>query len=170
MPVLDAICLDSPEALLLDGANGVCGEARAGAGRAEWLHVGATLVAAVAIAAWLSSRRVPSAIRAPGIVLVALVAAFPGIWALIALRADRPSALRDTARDTIVLHDRMRTFAVDHGCAEARWASCDACMPAARLALAGLQCDAPATIVLGEGALDAHCEERGRSLVCGRAR
>ncbi|AKF04679.1 hypothetical protein [Sandaracinus amylolyticus] len=170
MHELDETCLDTPAALLLDGANGACGEARLGAGTGHVAHVALVLVVAIGIAAWLVTRRVSSAARRAGVVAIALIGAMPGAYALLALRGDRPTSVRDTARASTALHDRMRAFALRHGCAHVEDDACDECLPAVRLALAGLRCDAPATIVLRAGALDARCEEQGDRLVCGPSR
>jgi hypothetical protein len=143
----------------------VCRDARLG-DRAGALPAAIVLVLLSALAfTWLRRGRA----RALGVLVVASVAALPGAHAVLALRADRPAAIEGTARASIRLHDEIRAFALRHGCAEVVVDRCPVCMPPARLALAGLRCDAPAAIELGPGALSGACHEHEDRLVCGGA-
>jgi hypothetical protein len=166
----DPRCLVTPESLLVDGANGVCRDARLGARDGIVLHAAGLVLGVVVVAAWLVSGRIAARVRVGVIVVVAIASALPGAHALLALRADRPAAVVATAAATQELHDRVRAFARRRGCARTTLDRCASCAPVVRLALAGLRCDAPASIELHEDALGGECRERGRTLVCGGAR
>lgn len=166
----DGDCLATGEALLVDGANGVCRDLRLDAPSGHVGHLAALVLAALIVAGWLSASRVATRARRAVVVAIGVLAAIPGAHALLVLRADRPTERAETARASTALHDRIRDFAQRNGCARVEIEGCPECMPAARLALAGLRCDAPVRVELREGALDARCDERAGTLVCGRAR
>lgn len=160
----DPRCVVTAEALVLDGTNGVCRDARLGSrGEIPW-RAGALALGVLLLALLLISR----AARARAVITALSVAlAIPGLLAMATVRADRPTELAHTAAEVRALHDAIRGFAERHGCARVALDRCAACEPIARLALAGLTCDAPATIELHEGALGRGCLERGGALVCG---
>lgn len=163
----DPRCLVTAETLRLDGANGVCRDARLGARDATAQRAGALVLVVALAAAWLFARRPSPRSRALVLAFAAVLAAAPGFHAILAVRADRPAALAETARASTRLHDVVRGFASRHRCARIDVDHCPDCMPAVRLALAGLRCDAPASIELHEGAFAGACVERGRTLFCG---
>jgi hypothetical protein len=170
-PVDAADCNENAEALFIDGANGVCRDVRleAGRGRSEGVELALGFVVAVAVlAAWF--RRAAPRVRALVVVAAASLAAMPGMWALGTRRADRPTAVRDTAAVPRALHDALRAHAEAWGCAEITVHGCPSCEPVGRLALAGLRCDDPAAIELHPGAFDGVCEASGAVLRCGAAR
>lgn len=166
----DPRCLVTPESLLVDGANGVCRDARLGARDGAMLRAGGLVLAAALIAAWLVARRPGVRGRIALIVALAIGAALPGAHALLAQRADRPTEIAATAAATTRLHDEVRAFARRNGCARTTLDRCAACAPVVRLALAGLRCDRPASIELHADALARPCAARGRTLACGGAR
>jgi hypothetical protein len=76
--------LVTPETVLIDGPNGITGAARAGFPDATWT-VGLGVVVLLLVAG-LMRTRAPRLVVALGMVL----AAAPGLWTLMALRADAP--------------------------------------------------------------------------------
>lgn len=83
-PPADSFALARAEAILLDGANSVSGQPRAQFPAAV-VSSAIALAALVLVLAWLRGRR-------PGWVLagVAVAAALPGAWCVLALRGDAP--------------------------------------------------------------------------------
>lgn len=161
----DPRCLVTTEALVVDGANGVCRDARLGRDVPVRASVHLALALSIAVLARRASR--PSHRRWTALAL-ALVAALPGWHAVLALRADAPSRVAATAQEIRSLHDTLRAFATRHECARIRRDECVACQPVARLALAGLRCEHPASIDLHADAWRG-CIERESTLVCGAA-
>lgn len=163
----DPRCVVTPESLLVDGANGVCRDARLGSREDAALRAGGLLCGAALIAAWLLTRRATVRMRIALVLTLVVAAAIPGAYSMLALRADRPARMHETVASSMRLHDRARAFAIEHGCARVMLDRCASCAPAMRLALAGLRCARPASIELHERAFDGACEVRGRTLVCG---
>jgi hypothetical protein len=163
-----ASCIATTADLVIDGANGVCADARDAAGTPLTLaevapFVGLALLAAAIL--WLRAhKRVP--IAALGLMLGA--AALPGAYAALFWRADRPAAVVASLAPVDALHDAIRDFATEHGCAELVRSECLACEPIARLALVDRRCDRPAPIELYGDALEVGCQSDGVRLRCGR--
>ena len=166
-PIHDPRCLVTSEALFVDGANGVCHDPRVG-DPSPWRAVGLVVATALVIA-WLSRARLPSRRRAAWLLALALGAALPGWLALLVVRADGPMQISASAAETRRLHDTLRDFAREHGCAEVRLDHCLTCAPIARLALSGLTCDHPASIELHEDAASGACAVEDDTLICGSA-
>jgi hypothetical protein len=103
---------------------------------------------------------------------VALFVSMPGIFALLALRADAPGKSAETAAHIARLEGAMFAHARTHGgCAVVTKNDCEACQPIARLALAHAgPCTSNATVELGEGALGGECVAIGPTLRCGGPR
>lgn len=160
-------CITSTDALVIDGANGVCRGVRANAGGPLGIDVVLSLVL-VALAALVMKVRNAGARRWIVRALVVAVA-LPGAHALLALRADRPTAIYEHAARITALHDAVRSHATEHGCAVVVHDACLACRPIAVLALVDRQCSDPAPIELHEDALETGCEATGARLVCGHA-
>jgi hypothetical protein len=142
----DPRCLVTSDALVIDGANGVCPDARIGQANAGLASFVALLIASLLAALVLTRVRLPARARAMGLFALATLASLPGWYAL---------------------HDALRDFALRRGCAEVRENTCVACEPIARLALSGITCERAATIVLRDGALGGHCIEHADALICG---
>jgi len=158
----DPRCVATVDALVLDGANGVCRDARLGArDESAWRAGALALAVLVALAILVAPRK-----RAL-VVGLAFALALPGFVAMTTLRADRPTEVARSAASIAALHGAIRAFAVRHGCARVTLSECVGCEPIARLALAGLACERPAAIELHEGTLERGCEERDAALVCG---
>ncbi len=164
-PLTDPRCLVTTDALVIDGANGVCRDARLGEASASralaWL-----LLAALVFAGW-RAKGITSRRRAALVAVTALLAAAPGYLALARSRADAPSRVAQSAEEIRDLERSMRRFARAHGCAVVEGDACAACAPIERLALSGLSCASPAAIELRADALHGACVERGARLVCG---
>jgi len=161
-------CITSTEALVIDGANGVCRDVRADAGAPLGLEVWLTLVL-VAVAAVVLRARTAVARRRWIIALMLGAAAIPGTHALLVLRADRPTTIYAHAARIVALHDAVRSYATEHGCAEVVRDACLACRPIALLALVDRRCSDPMPIEFHADALESGCEARGARLVCGHA-
>lgn len=167
-PLTDPRCMPTAETLLIDGANGICREVRLGPDPPFSLALIAVLLSASIAAVVFHARRIPSRLRFVGLLTVALIASGPGFHALFTLRADRPSAVVETAARIRRLHDRIRAFALRHGGVRVTVDECTECMPIVRLALAGLPTESgPASIELFRGAIGGSCRERERTLSCG---
>jgi hypothetical protein len=171
-PLHDPRCLVTTEALFLDGANGVCGASRHGAGEAPpalplLLFCG---VLAIAIGARLRTRSgsgplSPRSLAAAAVCLV--LGALPGLFAIVALRADRPTAVATSAFRVARAHDEVHAFAVAHHGAVLRTETEISIVPVARLALAGVPSSPAAPIDLFDDTLEDGCTERGDVLTCG---
>lgn len=85
-PPADSFALARAEAILLDGANSVSGQPRAQFPAAA-VSSAVAIVAVVVVLAWLRGRR-------PGwwLAALAVAAALPGAWCVLALRGDAPLA------------------------------------------------------------------------------
>lgn len=164
-----ASCIATTAELVIDGANGVCADARDGAGApltfAELAPVLGLMVLG-AVMLWLRKRR-RAPIAALGLMLAA--AALPGTYAALAWRADRPAEVRASVAPIERLHDGIRAFADEHDCAELVRSECLACEPIARLALVDRRCNFPAPIEIHADALEAGCIDEGGRLRCGNA-
>lgn len=170
----DPRCLVTSESLLVDGANGVCRDARLGSREGGAWRASALLAGALLIAAWLRAPRPSRRTRLAVLAVLALGAAAPGAWALCAVRADRPAHASVAAEGPTRLHDAVRAFASRERCAAVRIDRCESCDPVIRLALAeqaARGCEGPAAwIELHEDALGGRCVERRRTLACGTPR
>jgi hypothetical protein len=163
----DPRCLVTSDALVIDGANGVCPDARIGQANAGLASFVALLIASLLAALVLTRVRLPARARAMGLFALATLASLPGWYALATTRADAPHAVAHTSAEIAALHDALRDFALRRGCAEVRENTCVACEPIARLALSGITCERAATIVLRDDALGGHCIEHADALICG---
>jgi hypothetical protein len=159
-------CITTTEALVIDGANGVCRDVRRDAGEPLGFEVLPAL-GMLAVAVW-ALRSVRLAARR-WLVMAAIVAgaALPGWNALLWVRADRPTTIYAHAARVAALHDAVRSHATEHGCAEVVHDECLACRPIALLALVDRRCAEPAPIELHADALESGCEASGARLVCG---
>lgn len=83
-PPADSFALARAEAILLDGANSVSGQPRAGFSAAV-ASSAVAVVAGIVVFAWLRGRRPRWLLAA-----LAVVAAAPGAWCVLALRGDAP--------------------------------------------------------------------------------
>ncbi len=166
-PLVDPRCLVTAEALLVDGANGVCGAPRHHAGEAPPLPASSLFVVVFVVALAVRLRR-PLMAR-PGALLAGalVVGALPGLIAVVAVRADRPFAVGATADRVVHVHDEVTAFARAHGGAFLRTEAELAVVPIARLALARMPENRDAPIDLFEGSLDEGCEEIDGALTCG---
>lgn len=153
------LCDGDTSALVIDGANAICGRAPSTSSQAT------TLVAALAFAAvWAFA---PVRWRRRALVLGCMLAV-PGIAALACRRGDAPSKVALASARVTGLEATMRGHAQTYGCAAIERNDCEECQPIVRLALAHAgPCESGATIVLGEDALDAACTAQGPRLVCG---
>jgi hypothetical protein len=166
-PLDDPGCLATSDALVIDGANGVCRDPRLGQTSAGLASGVALVLASLVAALALTRARLDPRVRARAALCLAALACLPGWYTIATTRADAPQHLERTASEISALHDALRTFARRRGCAQVRENACVACEPIARLALTGLHCDRPAEVRLHEGALGGRCEERAGALVCG---
>ena len=156
------------ESLVVDGANGVCHEPRLDARQPP----GTSAVIAIAMmfgaVSWFVRARVSLRLRRALLVGTLALAALPGFWAILTVRADAPSTIARSARRLTRTHDEIRAFAHAHQCAWIRTESSVAAEPIARLAMAGQRCSDPASIDLFADALESGCVETEHgSLACG---
>ena len=168
-PLIDPRCLVDTESIAIDGADGVCRAPRLGAARG--LGVEALLVLSVAVLAfaWFA-RPAPARATRFALALTLLLGVLPGAYAVLAVRADRPTAVWTSARHITRLHDAVRAYAAREGCGWIRTASCLACVETAELALVGLTCPSDTSahpIDLFSDALESGCAEADGSLRCG---
>lgn len=91
-PPADSFALARAEAILLDGANSVSGQPRAGFPGAVASSL-AAVVAVVVVLWWLRGQR-----RGRWLAGLALAAALPGAWCVLVSRADAPLARPAMAR------------------------------------------------------------------------
>jgi hypothetical protein len=164
-PLLDSRCLVTPEALVIDGANGLCAQARLGP-RAVWSGpIVAALVVALVVVLLAGRGR-----RAAGVLLGLVTAAVvPGWWAQLAVRADRPLAFIDSAQPVRRLTESIEQFVEGAPCVDVQRNDCVACEPIVRFATAGLRrCPAePARALLLEAdALGGRCSRTETRLSC----
>ncbi len=162
-------CPSTVEVLVLDGANGICSEARSGAGTGGLAHVGLLCAASVVVGLLVAGARAPR-LRALLLVIAASLASLPGLYALAVERADSPAHTLATARSTRALHDRIRAFATQRGCAVLEDRSCQSCFPIRHFALSGLRCDHRGRLELLPGSVGEACVEDGDTLRCGATR
>lgn len=154
-------CLTTTDALLIDGANGVCDLRRASGeplGAAFFGWVALLLVGLVL----LRTPRLRS-----GLFVGLAIAALPGAYAMAFLRADRPSVVQATAAEIARLHDTVRAFGAQHSCAVITRDDCLACQPVVALARIDQSCASPASIDVHADALATGCTAHGALLVCG---
>jgi hypothetical protein len=169
-PLIDPRCLVDLEAVTIDGAEGVCRAPRLGAGRGLGVEALVMMVVALLAVGWFVRERSSLRARRVALVLTLALAAVPGAYALFAVRADRPAMVASGGRRIARLHDAVRAFASENGCAWLRTESCVACVPTAQLALVGLGCGGETTeapIDLFSDALAASCGEVDGALRCG---
>jgi hypothetical protein len=167
-PILDPRCLMTTESLVVDGANGVCHEPRLEARHPPGAASAFALAMTIGAISWFVRDRVPLRLRRSLLLLTLVVAALPGAWAILAVRADAPRTIDRSARRLTRTHDEVRAFTEAHGCAWIRTESSVAAEPVARLAMAGHRCTDPAPIDLFADALESGCVERADgSLACG---
>ena len=166
-PLVDPRCLETTDAVVLDGGSGVCHGNRMEAG--DPLGVGALGVLALAVVslAWLTGRGGLARARHVALAATLVLAALPGALSLVLVRADRPRNARRAAREVAALDDAVRDFGRAHGCAEVVASECTACGAIVELALVDLRCEAPAPIELRGDAIASGCAEEGGRLVCG---
>ncbi len=166
-PLLDPRCLETTDAVVVDGANGICHGNRMNAG--EPLGVGplGVLLLALVSLAWLTGRGGLARARHAALAATLVLGALPGAMSLVFVRADRPRNVRRAGREVAALHDAVRAFAEEHGCAEVVESECTACAAIVRLALVDLRCEAPAPIELRGDAIVSGCAEEEGRLVCG---
>jgi hypothetical protein len=160
----DPRCLATTDALVIDGANGICLDRRIGSAEAGSTSAAALLAASVLAA--LVLLRLEARTRTRAALAVGSLAALPG-WYALATRADAPQTVGRTSAEIAALHDALRDHAQRHGCARVRDHACVACEPIARLALSGLACERAAEIDLREGALGGRCVAQEDALFCG---
>lgn len=183
-PLRDPRCLVTTDAIVIDGANGVCHDARIAGGRGRFdslaVHTALSLaVLAASLIALSLVRRGPArpvrALRglapiAPALVL-ALVAALPGVWALTYVRADAPHRWPARAARLAQRLDTVVRFAAQHqGCVIAELSACPACDPLVRYAVPvhRARCPRIARITFGRDGLAGACIARGPdALWCG---
>lgn len=163
----DPRCLVTPESLLIDGANGVCRDARLGSRDHGALRFLGLMLGALLVVVWLRSRWTSPRARVALVLVLAIGGATPGAYAILNERADRPTVALSTASTSMRLHEVVRSFARARGCARTTLDRCASCAPLVRLALAGLHCERPASIELHAGAFAGACKVRERTLVCG---
>lgn len=167
-PILDPRCLMTTESLVVDGANGVCHEPRLDARQPPGMASLVALAMAIGAISWFVREKVSLRLRRGLLFATLAVAALPGFWAILTVRADAPRAIDRSARRLTRMHDEIRAFARTHECAWIRTESSVAAEPIARLAMAGLRCDDPAAIDLFADALEMGCTEQANgSLSCG---
>jgi hypothetical protein len=165
-PLVDPRCLTTTEAVVVDGTNGVCHGTRMDAGQPlDAGALGVVLLALVSLS-WFVGRGA-SRPRAIAFVATLVLAALPGATSLLFVRADRPRNVRRAGREVAAVHDAVRAFATEHGCAEVVLDDCAACAPIVRLALVDRRCDAPAPIELRADSIESGCAEEDGRLVCG---
>lgn len=183
----DSRCLVTTEAIMLDGANSVCGASRH---PEQWQLPGALLpfiavTAAVAVAAVLFCGK--RAVGRWAVVAFALSCA-PGLWAVLITRADAPGRVYRLAAEVAQFGDALSRFhqgrkvlSVQNECLE-----CQAPLlfvdqgklPECRAAADGkLECLVPpnrtwtppdGTLVLRPDALRGACTVVGATLTCGQ--
>jgi hypothetical protein len=132
----DPACPSTVEALILGGANDVCGPPSGATPsvHAVTLALGAALGVAVAMA--LLGRARLSARRSRWLVLGAALVAAPGAHALLVDRADAPLRARSTATAIAGLLDDMSDLAASQrGCVGEIPGGCVACQPLLRFVL-----------------------------------
>jgi hypothetical protein len=165
--VPEELCIATSSDLVIDGANGVCADARHGAGEPLSAFTVAPLAALVLIAALLFSPKVARTYRAAGLGVLLALAALPGGYAVLFERADRPSAVADSTAPIAALHEAIRDFATASRGPCVVESACLACDPIARLALIDRGCAPGSEVVLHADALRAGCQVEGTLLRCG---
>lgn len=170
-PLIDPRCLVTTEAIVVDGANGICRDARLRS-HVSGAAAAIVVVALVAAMAWFTRERVAISLRRAALVLTMFLAALPGLYSVLAVRADRPAEVDRSARRIARTEEEIRDFAVAHRCAWIRTQSASAALPIARLAITGhgasvAGCEEPAPIDLFADALEGGCTEVEGALRCG---
>jgi hypothetical protein len=170
-PLIDPRCLVTTEAVVVDGANGICRDSRLRS-HVSGAAAAVALVALVAGLAWFSRERVSLTLRRAALVLTLAIASIPGLYAVLAVRADRPAEVDRSARRIARTEDEIRAFAAAHRCAWIRTQSGSAAVPIARLAITGYGpsapgCETPAPIDLFADALEGGCTDVDGTLRCG---
>lgn len=167
-PILDPRCLVSTESVIIDGANGVCHASRL---HAREMPGGAALFALVVTLgaiSWFVRARISLSLRRSLLLITLAAASLPGLWVILAVRADAPRSVDRSARRITRTHDEVRAFAAAHGCAWIRTNTSLAAEPITRLAIVDLHCADPAPIDLFADALESGCvEQTDGSLACG---
>lgn len=167
-PILDPRCLMTTEAVIVDGANGVCHEPRLQARQAPGAAAVFALAMTLGATSWFARTRVPLGLRRALLLASLVLASLPGLWAILAVRADAPATVDRSARRIARTHDEVRAFAQARGCAWIRTESAAAAEPITRLATVDLRCADPAPIDLFADALESGCVETGEgALACG---
>jgi hypothetical protein len=170
-PLHDPRCLVTAEALFLDGANGVCGTPRQGAGQSAPLASSLLFVVVFAVALTLRLRTSAGGARRMRLHVLGaaalVLAALPGLWAIATERADGPAAASTTAFGVRRAHDQVHAFATAHGGATLRTETEISIVPIARLALAGVTGDGTAPVDLFDDTLEDGCREIEGTLTCG---
>ena len=158
---------------MIDGANGVCAQARTGARSLATLDaaIGLAIVLIAFLALVTRHERYASRLRVCALIVV-LALATPGWWALVAQRADAPARIGDSARQIDALGISVARFAAVRGCVEVTRDDCVACEPIVRLATAGYRpCASPPSrvVVLAVDAFATPCVGNANLLVCGHS-
>lgn len=167
-PILDPRCLMTTEAVIVDGANGVCHAPRLEARQPPGAEALFALAMTIGAISWFVRERVPLRLRRMLLLATLVAASLPGFWAILAVRADAPRTIDRSARRVTRTHDEVRAFAEAHGCAWIRTESSVAAEPVTRLALTGHRCADPAPIDLFADALESGCvESDDGALACG---
>jgi hypothetical protein len=175
-PSPDPACPSTPEQVLVDGANAVCGvrgvheAARDQVNRKSGVALGLSVTLAVAFAYALVHRRGLSPRRIAVLLLAAAAIAAPGLRAVWIDRADAPLNAAVTAKRVATLVDEMDAFAAARNeCLQEVHNDCEACQPLVRFVLpTHAACAHPrGRIDLRPNALDTGCTVRGDTLQCG---
>jgi hypothetical protein len=167
-PILDPRCLMTTESLVVDGANGVCHEPRLDARQPPGATALFALAMTIGAISWFVRAQISLRLRRALLLGTLALAALPGAWAILAVRADAPRSVDRSARRLTRTHDEVRAFAHAHQCAWIRTESSVAAEPITRLAMAGQRCADPAPIDLFADALESGCVETEEgSLACG---
>lgn len=104
-PLRDRSCLMSLDAVVVDGANGVCHAPRFFATASPWIAIVIALCELGLALAWLSAIRRGRRALATGIAALVLASLVPGWVALLTVRADRPTALVSAVRTVASVHE-----------------------------------------------------------------
>lgn len=166
-PLVDPRCLPTTEAVVVDGMNGVCHGTRMSAGEPLDAGVLGVVLLALVSLAWFVGPRRSSRPRSIAFVATLVLAALPGATSILFVRADRPRNVRRAGREIAAVHDSIRSYATEHGCAEVVATECTACDPIVRLALVDRECEAPAPVELRADSIESGCAEEDGRLTCG---
>lgn len=165
-------CLGTPESVVIDGANSICGASRRGRtpSLAEWGISVAFLIGIAALVHFRRGRKATIQRLAMGLLGVASLGACSGYWALTFERADAPGRRAGLAAAVARILGPVEAFARARSHCVATRNECVECEPILRFVTPRRQaCPRElGKIDLGRDAMSSGCTVHGDDLDCGR--